>query len=406
MEGVVSKVQKKMLQFSQSPLESEFVQNPYPLYKKLEQEDLVFWKEYDCIFAVSYEAVNFFLRDRGWGREVPDASKETAHDHLIPFFAVEENSLLEIDPPRHTKLRKLITKAFTSREINKLEPFIQNLCHELLDGVEQNYVEIQGSYSEKVPILVITKLLGVDPKMAETLLDWSHKMVAMYQANRDLEKETKAGIATSEFREFIQSVIHFKQRKPANDLISNLLQAEIKGQKLSQDEIISTSILLLNAGHEATSYALGNGINLIANHSFDQEIFRNKTRLNRLVEEILRFDPPLHIFERYAKKDCFLFDCQFQSGQKINLLLAAANRDPSVFREPNQFCPDESRQSHVSFGAGVHFCIGAPLARLEMQIALQVLFERFPLLRLLKEPSYADRYHFHGFNELWLNLNP
>jgi len=395
-----------MLRFSQSPLEQDFVQNPYSFYETLRAgKDLVFWEDYDCIFAISYPAVNYFLRNRHWGREVPAEQRCPKSDHLLPFIEVEKNSLLEIDPPRHTQLRKLIAKAFTSRSISNLEPYILRLSHELIDDLETSCIDIQTHYSEKLPVLVITKLLGVDSGMSDQLLDWSHKMVAMYQANRNRDKEIIAGQAALAFSEFIKAEIKHKIKHPSDDLLSRLVKAEIDGKKLSMSEIISTTILLLNAGHEATTFALGNGISLLAKYNNTQAIIYNKKNLNLLVEEILRFDPPLHIFERYAKEDMQIFDYQFKRNQKANLLLAAANRDSAVFQKPDVFDPTLLRPGNVSLGAGAHFCVGAPLARLEIGIGLQVLFQRFPKLRLIKEPHYADRYHFHGFNELLINLD-
>ena len=395
-----------MHRFSQSPLENDFIQNPYRFYEQLRGDgDLIYWEDYNCIFAVTHRAVNYFLRDRCWGREVPPDKQCPYSDHLASFLEVEKNSLLEIDPPRHTQLRKLVAKAFTTRGISQLEPYIHEVSNALLDSFDSDTVNLQKLYSERLPVLVITKLLGVDSSMSDQLLDWSHKMVAMYQANRNRQSEILAGRAASEFSDFVEKTIKEKIDAPSNDFISRLATSEIDDQKLSLGEMASTVILLLNAGHEATTFALGNGINAIVKFNHRQSCTADDRILPQLVEEILRFDPPLHIFERYAKEDVDVFGHQFKTGDMVCLLLAAANRDPQVFDNPDEFCPSRANPGHVSLGAGVHFCVGAPLARLEMKVALSTLFRRFPELEISPEPQYADRYHFHGFNDLWANLD-
>ena len=197
------------------------------------------------------------------------------------------------------------------------------------------------------------------------------------------------------------SVINFRKTNPGEDLISGLLQAEIDGEKLSMDEMVSTCILLLNAGHEATAFALGNGIKAIIEENVPVSKLNNADYVPKVVEEILRFDPPLHIFERFAKEDVDIFDHSFNKGQEVGLLLAAANRDPKAFINPSDFIPERENPGNVSLGAGVHFCVGAPLARMEMRIALTELFNHFPNLKMVNKPVYSDRYHFHGFDELW-----
>ena len=392
-----------MLKFSQSPLEEAFVQNPYSFYEKInEGGDLIFWEDYDLVFAISHRSVNHFLRDRKWGREVPEDKKCPYSDHLAPFLKIEENSLLEIDPPRHTKLRKLVAKAFTTSSIAKLEPEIELIVKNILNDLTDDEIELQKNFSEKVPVLVIAKLLGVEASMADQLLKWSHDIVAMYQANRDLDKEIQAGKASAEFTEFMVSLINHRKTSSGEDLISGLLASEIDGENLSMDEMVSTCILLLNAGHEATAFALGNGINAIIDEGLDVAKLDDPEFVPKVVEEVLRFDPPLHIFERFAKDDVDVFDHSFKKDQEIGLLLAAANRDPIAFNNPNRFEPERQNPGNVSLGAGVHFCVGAPLARMEMKIALRELFKHFPKLKLARKPIYSDRYHFHGFNELWI----
>ncbi len=244
------------------------------------------------------------------------------------------------------------------------------------------------------PYAAIADLLGVPREMAPQLLTWSHRMVAMYQARRDAAIEAQAVTATLEFTQFMRDYVERRRREPRDDLLTQLIAAEQEGEKLSTDELITTAILLLNAGHEATVHALANGI---------KALLENGLRADgdpRLVEEMLRYDAPLHLFTRYALEDVEVAGVKLRQGEKIGLLLGAANRDPQRFPDPDRFDPRRDPCPHVSFGAGIHFCVGAPLARLEMQVALPILFERLPRLALAEAPRYRDSFHFHGLERL------
>ena len=391
---------------TQSPVEPSFVQDPYPFYQKARQSgDLFLWTDYDRISAVSHRAVGKFLRDRRWGREIPAEFRSDAPDHLEPFMRLERNSMLELDPPDHTRLRGLVNRAFTSRRINGLEPMISEISEQLVTGHNGQPFELQKSFAERLPVMVIARLLGVPEDTCDQLLSWSHDMVAMYQANRDHEAELGAAKAAAEFTEFMNGQIEIKRSAPANDLVTDLIAVEDEQGKLTRDEMISTCILLLNAGHEATAFAIGNGIKAIIESGLDPAEILAPGNRESTVEEILRFDPPLHIFERYAKEDMELFGQGFCRGDMVAVLLAAANRDPEVFEQPDDFIPARTGAGHTSFGAGIHFCVGAPLARLEMAAGLATLFNIHPDLRLEDTPRYADRYHFHGLEELWVTSN-
>jgi unspecific monooxygenase len=196
----------------------------------------------------------------------------------------------------------------------------------------------------------------------------------------------------------MRDYVRERRRNPGNDLLSELIRAEEHGQKLSEDELITTAILLLNAGHEATVHAIGNGVKALLERGL------RATPDEGLVEEMLRFDAPLHLFTRYALEDIEYGGIKFKKGEEIGLMLGAANRDPARFPEPGWFDATRSPNPHVSFGAGIHFCIGAPLARLELEVALPILFDRLPGLRLATKPLSRDSFHFHGFEELRVSL--
>ncbi|HGG63151.1 MAG TPA: cytochrome P450, partial [Rhodobacteraceae bacterium] len=252
---------------------------------------------------------------------------------------------------------------------------------------------------QKIPVIIIARLLGVPEDMSDQLLTWSNAMVAMYQARRTRKIEEDAAKASSEFAAFMRGYIDQRRASPADDLITHLIAAEQDGEKLTTDELITTCILLLNAGHEATVHSMGNGIKTLLEQNTPRSALA-PDQVETTVEEIFRFDPPLHIFMRIAREDLELFGHPIKRGQSIACLLAAANRDPAAYDEPNTFRPGRPIKANTSFGGGLHFCVGAPLARLELQIALPVLFNRLPNLRLTKAPRYANVYHFHGLTAL------
>jgi cytochrome P450 len=385
-----------MQSLSQSPNDTAFVQNPYPFYESARaMGDLVHWTEFDMPMATSYAAVNTLLRDRRFGREPIDPPPVPAH--LQPFYDIEAHSMLELEPPRHTRLRNLVLRAFTSRRIQALAPEIAALSHDLAKAMPRGEHDLLDSYCRPIPVIVIARLLGVPESMAPDLLRWSNAMVMMYQVGRSRAMEDAAAAAAQDFSAFLRDYVDRRRAAPADDLISHLIAAEQDGARLSTDELITTCILLLNAGHEATVHTLGNGVKLCLETGARPAAADPAP----LIEEVLRFDPPLHMFTRSAREDVTLFGHDFKRGDQVGLLLASANRDESVYPGADRFDPSRPlKPANAAFGAGLHFCIGAPLARLELQIALPVLFEHHPDLRLSASPRYADIYHFHGLERL------
>ncbi|WP_299947986.1 cytochrome P450 [uncultured Ruegeria sp.] len=391
-----------MKTLSQSPIDPAFVQNPYPFYDSARRKgDLFYWEDYSLVAAVSHKAVHTLLRDRRFGREVPAELAQPGHQHLAPWLAVEAHSMLELEPPRHTRLRSLVLRAFTSRAITALQPSIEQMCHDLIDEFPDGPFDLLQAYCTQVPVITICRLLGVPEEMAPHLLHWSHAMVAMYQANRTRQTEDDAVRATQEFTSYLESYIEKRRSDPRDDLITRLIVAEEDGEKLSREELITTCILLLNAGHEATVHAIGNGVKTILT-TRTQHCVTSPDTIDGVVEEILRIDPPLHMFRRFAYEDVEIFGHRFARGDEVALLLGAANRDPAIWPRPDTFDPVRDISANTSFGGGLHFCVGAPLARLEMRIALPVLFQRCPNLRLSDAPQYSGSYHFHGLTKLMI----
>ncbi|MFT7057970.1 MAG: unspecific monooxygenase [Pseudorhodobacter sp.] len=382
---------------TQSPNAPDFVQNPYPFYDRARALGPFFhWHDYGMTCATSFAAINAILRDPRFGREVPLEKRITPSAPLAPFYAVEDHSMLELEPPRHTRLRGLVMRAFTSRRINGLGPEIAALSHQLIDAFPQGEFDLLGHFGQHLPVIIIARLLGVPEAMAPKLLIWSNAMVKMYVAGRSRKTELAAAQAASDFSTFLRSYIDERRAQPADDLITHLIAAEEAGEKLSTEELISTCILLLNAGHEATVHTIGNGVKAL----LETGTQISAAPIEQVVEEIIRFDPPLHMFTRHAYEDIDVMGRIIEKGSEIGLLLAAGNRDPGAYAAPQVFNPMRPAKASLSFGAGLHFCVGAPLARLELQIALPILFARLPKLHLTHAPEYADLYHFHGLQSL------
>ncbi|WP_439155587.1 cytochrome P450 [Yoonia sp.] len=386
-----------MKKLQQSPTDPSFVQDPYPFYDRARaMGDFFWWSDYEMACAVSHKAVHAVLRDRRMGRECPPELVPATPAALQPFFDVEAHSMLELEPPRHTRLRSLVLRAFTSRTIAALEPEITRLCHDLIDRFPSGPFDLLAAYAQPVPVVIISRLLGVPEDRADDLLRWSNAMVAMYQARRTPEIEAAAIAATNDFVAFMRSYVSKRRATPTDDLISTLIAAGQDGEKLTTDELITTCILLLNAGHEATVHTLGNGTKTL--------LERNISTITDLcVEEIIRFDPPLHMFTRWVYEDAQIGSHSFKRGDQIACLLGAANRDPAAYAAPDTFDPARRGPQNTSFGGGIHFCVGAPLARLELRIALQVLFSRCLDLTLSAPPRYGDVYHFHGLERLMVS---
>ena len=390
---------------SQSPVDDDFVQNPYPFYEMcLARGGKVFWSDYNMISLFKHEDVSKILKDRRFGRECPEEKKQGYRKELAPFYELEDHSMLQLEPPKHTRLRGLVLRAFTSRKINSMTEEIRTLCNQLTQRFSGNRVNILNEYANKIPVIIIARLLGVPEQMSDQLLRWSNDMVMMYQARRTEEHEARAVKASQEFSMFMREYVNERRNKPEDDLITHLISAEEDGEKLTTEELITTCILLLNAGHEATVHSLGNGIKALIENKDLKIDWKSEDKINRLIEEILRFDPPLHIFTRYAYEQIDLGDYTIKKGEEVALVLGATGRDKTIWEDPCSFDPDRAIIKNTAFGGGIHFCVGAALARLEMQIALPMLFKEYPYMEFAEPPRYANVYHFHGLEKLSINL--
>ena len=393
------------------PRDPAFVQDPYVAYRALhEQSPVFYWRDYGYWCFARHEDVSMLLRDRRFGRQVLHVLSRSELGwpeppaHLAPFAAYERHALLELEPPAHTRMRTLVNRPFLARVTERLRPRLASMADDLVNRFSSSgTVELIEHFATPLPVMAICEVLGVSLSLAPQLLSWSHDMVAMYQARRDVDVEHRAARAAQEFSACVRGLLRERRSAPGDDLLSALLASTCDGDPLSDDELSSTAMLFLIAGHEATVHAIGNGVRaLLAQHVDLGAAFRTPESIACTVEELLRFDTPLHLFTRYVLEDCEVAGVRFVRGERIGLLLGAANHDPARFAAPERCDPGRIPNPHLSFGGGIHFCIGAPLARLELQIALPLLFERLPGLSLAAPARFRDTYHFRGLESLWL----
>ena len=386
-----------------SPRDADFFNDPYPAYAAIrDAAPAFFWEDYGFWCFARFADVSALLRDRRFGRTRVESGPRDSKRHLEPFDALERHSLLELEPPEHTRLRNLVNRAFVSRGVERLGPRIQRLAHERIDAfATKSSADLVAEFASPIPVAVIADLIGVPRDLAPQLVDWSHRMVAMYQFGAERAVEDRAAEAARAFADYVRGLARARRGDRGDGLISQLLIAESDGAKLSEDELVATVILLLNAGHEATVQAIGNGVKTMLEERVDaREAFASESATRATVEELLRLDPPLHLFARYAAEEVEFAGVHLRKGEKIGLLMGAANRDPDRFPNPNAFDSARSPNTHVSFGAGIHFCVGAPLARVELAVALPILFARLKDLRLVEPARYRDSFHFHGLESL------
>ncbi|KQX42772.1 cytochrome [Devosia sp. Root436] len=400
------------LRASAEPRDPVFYQNPYAFYDRLQAgEPAFFWEQYGHWCFAGFRDVSALLRDKRFGREIlhvatrEELGMPAPQPHTAAFDLTEKHSLLNLEPPAHTRLRTLVNRAFVSRHVEQLRPRIVRLANEMIDGFEgQDSIDLIKAFAAPIPAIIIAEMIGLPAESAPQLLAWSNRMVAMYMFGVSHETELDANKASQDFMDFLAASIAERRKQPREDLLSHMLTSDRDGDVLSDEEVMSTAILLLNAGHEATVHTTGNGVKSILESGIDPvTLFSSEAQTAATVEECLRFDAPLHLFTRYALDDLEYEGLQLRKGDVVGLMLGAANRDPRRFANANTFDPFRTDGANVSFGAGIHFCIGAPLARIELQVAFSELFRRLPALRIAEKPRYNDVYHFHGLQKLMVS---
>lgn len=392
-----------------NPASPDFQRNPYPFYDEmLAAAPILYWPEGNMWLFTRYDDVNTLLRDKRLGRTMDHIVSRTERgippvsEAEAPFHKLSEHSMFDKEPPDHTRLRSLVHKVFTPRRVENLRGRIQAITDDLLDKVRaQGRMDILEDFAVPLPVTVIAELLGVPEADRHLLRPWSRDIVAMYELDHTDEQARRAVNAAIEFSDYLRVLAQARRRSPQDDLITALALVEEAGDQLTEDELISTCVLLLNAGHEATVNVIGNGMWALIQHPSQMAVLGdNPALINSAVEEMMRYDTPLQLFRRWVLGDIEYKGFAFKQGTEVALMFGAANRDGERFPNPHQFDVAREDNVHISFGGGIHYCLGAPLARLELQIAIAALL-RLPNLRLEREPpQYRNAYVIRGLQSL------
>ena len=392
------------------PWDEAFVADPYPALARLRDQAPVVFDERTNQWLVSRHAdVNAALRDRrlgrsylhvasheDWGRTPPPADQ-------APFWDLLAVQMIDMEPPDHTRLRRLVTKAFTPRTIEALRPRIEAIVGVVVDHARGlGEFDLIADLLELVPVTVIAELLGIPEEDRHLLRPWSADMTLMFELNPSPEMQRRATAASAAFEAYLRDLVRARRRHGEDDLLSELAAVvETGGDRLTEDELIGTAVLLLNAGHEAS-------VNGAANSWW--ALFRHPEALARLradpslvptaIEELLRYDTPAPMFERWVLDDVEIGGVAIPRGQELALQFAAANRDPAVFERPDGIVLDRAPNPYLSFGAGIHYCLGAPLAKAEFDILFRRMITDLPTLQLVREPRWKPRFILRGLDAL------
>jgi unspecific monooxygenase len=373
---------------------AEVVADPYPFFAEERALGAVAWHEGSSRFLTFDHAhANAVLRDRRLGRIWKD--REPA-GYLEPFNLLHRNQMMEHEPPEHTRLRRLVAGAFARGHVERLRPRVRELAASLLADADPAGFDVIGEYAEPLPVLVIAELLGVPVSLAPRLREWSQAIVRMYEVAPSAAVEAAAVRAAEEFAGTVREIARTRAETPGDDLITDLVAAREGTGRLSEDEVVASAVLLLNAGHEASVNVFGNGLVAMLRRGTTP----SPGQVPTCVEEMLRFDSALQLFERTATEDVQIGDVTVEKGQKIAALLGAANRDPEVFDRADEFDPGRDPNPHLAFGVGVHFCLGAPLARMELVESLMLLTETMPGLHLVAEPESRGTFVLRGYTKV------
>jgi unspecific monooxygenase len=391
------------------PWDPAFVADPYPAYEELRARGRVHHYEPTNQWLVPHHAdVSALLRDRRLGRTYQhrftheDFGRTAPPPEQEPFHVLNDHGMLDLEPPDHTRIRRLVSKAFTPRTVERLKPYVEGLAGELVDRlVEAGGGDLLADVAEPLPVSVIAEMLGVPESERAPLRPWSADICGMYELNPSEEVARKAVRASEEFTAYLRGLIEDRRKEPADDLISGLIAAHDEGDRLTEQEMISTCVLLLNAGHEATVNSTVTGWWTLFRHPGQLAALRaDHSLIPTAVEELMRYDTPLQLFERWVLDDIEIDGTTVPRGAEIALLFGSANRDAEVFADPGTLDLSRTENPHISFSAGIHYCIGAPLARLELAASMSALLTRAPGLALAEEPVRKPNFVIRGLEGL------
>ena len=382
-----------------------FVANPYEQLKALREIGKPVWHEGMQIFlAARHSDANDVFRNKSLGRIFTDKSPAFEWE---TFNWLHSDSILDSEPPKHTRLRSLVAKAFNRNKIEGMRPAVERITQQLLDAIDEKIksgesFDLIADYAEPLPVKIIADLLGFPESEEHLLRPWSQSIVKMYEVNPSQQYQIAAKKAAGEFAEYVRNLAEHRKTNPGQDLITDLAMVEENGEKLNSHELVATCVLLLNAGHEASVNAFGNGMVAALERPDQAELLRKNSRAitDTALEEFMRFDAPLHLFERTATVDTELGGVKIEKGQKIAALIGSANRDSAVFERADEMDLTRDPNPHIGFGAGIHFCLGAPLARLEMSVSLPALWEKYPNMQLDGNPVRRPTFVLRGYESV------
>jgi cytochrome P450 len=401
------------LELGFDPADAGFIADPYPVYRRLRADHPILWNPATRQWLVSRHAdVNRLLRDRRLGRTY---LHQTTHAEMgrpeppawhAPFHELNDVGMLDLEPPDHTRLRRLVLRAFTPRTVEAMRTRIQAIVDGLVDDLAgRGEADLIADFVEPLPVTVIAELLGIPHADRHLLRPWSHDFCLMYELDPPDASAHKAVQASLEFGAYLRELLAERQRRPGDDLMSALAAVVDDGDTLTETELIGTCVLLLNAGHEASVNGAGNGW---------WTLFRHPDALARLradpgllptaIEELLRYDTPLSLFERWVLEPIEVAGVELRRGDEVALLFGSANRDGAAFHRPDDLDLARDRNPYLSFGAGIHYCLGAPLAKMELAIAFGTLLRRMPAMELIEEPRWKPTFVLRGLETLRVRL--
>jgi cytochrome P450 len=357
--------------------------------------------------ATTHAAVSAVLRNRALGRLWTDWEPA---EQMEPFNTLHRHQLMENEPPEHTRMRRLLAGAFARGHVERMGPRIETLADAMLDDLEPDLragrpVDLLARYAEPMPVYVIADLLGVPREDHVRLRDWSQAIVHMYEQGVGDDVRAAAVQASAAFADYVRDVVALRRRAPGEDLVSDLIAERESGKGFSDDELIATVVLLLNAGHEASVNVFGNGMHALLSHPAQQaRVTGGEVPVAVALEELIRFDAPLQMFERTATKDVEVAGVPVRAGETVACLMGSANRDPDVFDGADTFDVGRDPNPHVGFGMGLHFCLGAPLARVELEITVRRLLDRFPTIALHGAAPRRPTWVLRGYESLEVTL--
>ena len=379
-----------------NPVSDEVARDPYAVYRRLRNRDPVHrMRLIDAWVLTRYEDADAMLRDH-----------ERFGAENRRFYDAGLTTMLDIDPPDHTRLRALVSRAFTPRSVSRWHGRVQEIADRLLDEVaDHDRFDLIAALGYPLPVTVIAEMLGVPAEDMDRFEGWSNDIALIVEPILTPAQVEGVRRATGELFAYFETIVEARRHEPRDDLVSALLAAEEEGDRLSREELLSTMLLILVAGNETTRNLIGNGMMALLRHPDQLKRLRdNPELLEPAVDELLRYDSPVQLDGRVVREDLELGGKRLRTGQKVIALLGAANRDPDAFQHPDALDIARSGKSHLSFGRGIHYCLGASLALLEARIAFRGLLDRFPSVRLAAEPRYRDGIVLRGVESLWIEV--